>query len=217
MIIRIADALAQSAFFRGLSREACERLAQVGHVRPCRKRESLFREGEHGEAMFYLIEGRVSLSKATPDGSVVVIKTVQPGESFAEVVLFESDRYPVTATALTPSKALALDRRDVLRLLESAGFRNAFITMLMRKQRYLTERLRLVTSCDVGERFRLFLEEQYGQQPALQVAISKKDIAAAIGATPETLSRLLQRLKRRGMLTWRGKTLTLNSRFWEQT
>jgi CRP-like cAMP-binding protein len=41
----------------------------------------------------------------------------------------------------------------------------------------------------------------------IQTKLSKKDFAAAIGTTPETLSRLILRLKKEGRIEWEGKTI----------
>jgi CRP/FNR family transcriptional regulator len=211
----IGDVLSRTAFFKELSPGARERLAGVCRARHLRKKEILFREEERGHAMFLLEEGRIRLHKTTADGDEVVIRTIKPGETFGEVVLFEEDRYPVTAMALTPATVLAFARDDIRLLLGYSEFRDDFIAMLMRKQRYLAERVRLLTAHDVEERFALFLKEQYGEQPRLTTMLSKKDIAAAIGATPETLSRLLRRLKKQKKLQWSGRTLTLRPDFWK--
>ena len=119
---------------------------------------------------------------------------VRPGETFAEVILFEETRYPVTAVALTDVLLLKILRRDLQRLLEDGGFRGDFIAMLMRKQRYLAERIRLLSTQNVEERLFHFLREQYGPAERIEMGISRKALAAAIGTTPETLSRLLRRL-----------------------
>jgi CRP-like cAMP-binding protein len=80
--------------------------------------------------------------------------------------------------------------------------------MLMRKQRYLAERIVQQQAHDVESRLLWFLKEQFGTQKTVTLSISKKDIAGAIGTTPETLSRLILKLKKRKLLTWTGRTLT---------
>jgi CRP/FNR family transcriptional regulator len=212
----IARIVAESEFFRGLSPEACARMAALGRERRLRKGEVLFLEHTRGRAIFLLTEGRVALTKSTADGRDIGLRTVKPGETFAEVVLFEEDRYPATATALTAVRALAFARMDVRQLLETRAFRDEFIAMLMRKQRYLTERVRRITSCDVEERLALFLREQFGQAAAIVPALTKKDVAAAIGAAPETFSRLLRRLRQRKLLVWQGRQLHVAERFWKE-
>ncbi len=199
--------LAESAFFKDLAPESLKSLASICSQRELKKRDLLFREGQPGTAIYLLRRGAVQLHKTTADGNEVVIKIVRPSETFAEVVLFEQERYPVTATALAPSDLLVFPRADMLRLLDATGFRNDFIRMLMRKQRYLAERIVQLSGHDTEDRLLWFLDEQFGSEKTVTLAVSKKDVAAAIGTTPETLSRLLQSLKRRKVLTWKGKTL----------
>ena len=200
--------LAESGFFKELSRDSLKAMAAICSQRTLAKRETLFREGEPGRAIYLLRRGAIQLHKTAPDGNEVVIKIVQPSETFAEVVLFEQERYPVTAVALAPSEVLVFPRADVHRLLDTAGFRSDFIAMLMRKQRYLAERIVQMTANDAEARLRWFLHEQYGDQKIIHLGISKKDIAAAIGTTPETLSRIILRLRRKKELTWAGRTIT---------
>ena len=206
--------LDQARFFEGISRESKEALAKL--CLPCerRKKAVLFNEGDPGEAMFLLARGRISLHKVTPDGREVVIKVIKHGEVFAEVILFEEKCYPVTAVALNDVLVFKLLRRDLLGLLRQEDFRNDFIATLLRKQRYLAEKIRQLTSQDVEERLRTFLREQYGEQNQIAAEINKKQLAAAIGVTPETLSRLLQRLKHRKCLAWKGGIITTAPSFW---
>ena len=197
--------LAQVNFFRGLDDASRRALAEICIPRAIRRRDVLFREGDEGHSMYLLNRGQVRLHKTAPDGTERVIKVVRPGETFAEIVLFEQNRYPVTATALSDGGVFLLPRRDVRALLRRDEFRDSFIGMLMAKLRHLSERVLFLTQCDVEERLFQFLEEQYGDQDPVTLAISKKDVAEAIGTTPETLSRLIFRLEKEGRLRWRGR------------
>jgi CRP/FNR family transcriptional regulator len=214
--MNISRILEQTRFFEGISQSSREALSKycLPYERP--KHTVLFREGEPGEAMYLLARGRVSLHKLSPEGRETVIKVIKPGEVFAEVILFEQKRYPVTALALTEFLAFKLLRRDLLGLLRQEDFRNDFIAMLLRKQRYLADRIQQLTSQDVEQRLRGFLLEQYGKQEQIHAEINKKQLAAAIDATPETLSRLLQDLKQRKCLTWKQGIISVAQAFWEE-
>lgn len=213
-VYRILD---QVRFFEGVSRESKAALSKLCIPSERPKQTRLFHEGEPGDAMFLLARGRISLHKLSPDGREIVIKVIKPGEVFAEVILFESKFYPVTAVALTDILVFKLLRRDILNLLRQDDFRNDFIAMLLRKQRYLADKIQQLTSQDVEQRLRAFLVEQYGEQQQINVEINKKQMAAAIGATPETLSRLLQDLKRRKCLVWKQRVITVTPEFWAES
>ena len=130
-------------------------------------------------------------------------------------MLFEADRYPVSAVALATCRLYAVLKHDIENLLGRSDFRRDFITMLMRKQRYLTERIRQLSTQDVAERLLVFLREQYGPRDQIQTALSKKDIAAAIGVTPETLSRLIPRLKKEKKIVWTGRAIRFPAGYWQ--
>lgn len=212
-VYRILD---QARFFEGISKESKEALSRFCMTVERPKHSTLFREGEPGEAMYLLARGRVSLHKLSPDGREIVIKVIKPGEVFAEVILFEKKFYPVAAVALTDVLVFKLLRRDLLNLLRQEDFRNDFIAMLLRKQRYLADKIQQLTSQDVEQRLRAFLIEQYGELERINAEINKKQLAAAIGATPETLSRLLQNLKRRKALVWKQGVITIAPAFWDE-
>ena len=202
--------LDQATFFKDISRESKRALARICIPLEARKKETIFREGEQGHSIYLLVKGHVRLHKTAPNGRETVIKIVQPGETFAEVILFEETRYPVTAVAITGALLLKILKRDLHQLLNSMDFRNDFIAMLLRKQRYLAERVRQMTSQDVEERFFLFVREHFGGKKEMETTISKKEFAAAIGTTPETFSRLIRRLTKERKLSWRGRKLALN-------
>jgi CRP-like cAMP-binding protein len=207
-----AEYLANCDYFKGVGVHSRELLARICAPRQLPRKAILFSEGNRGRSLFILTEGAVGLHKTSETGELTVIKVVQPGELFGEVILFEHDRYPVSAVAMAASRLYEIPRDRFYSLLEREDFRNDFIAMLMRKQRYLAERIRYLTTYDAEERFFVFLREQFGGQHEITPNISKKDIAAVIGTTPETYSRLLARLARERKIRLRGRTMYLNRR-----
>lgn len=177
--------------------------------------EVLFLEGAQGMAFYLVEDGTIRLSKSGMEGQEVTVRLVQPGEIFAEVILFENPTYPVNAVALTASTVMAIPREIFLTMLDEKGFRNRFIANIMRKQRYLAERIRYLTTFDVEQRFFLFINERYGRHSSYKIELPKKDISAAIGTIPETFSRLIQRLKQQGLLEWEGSDLKVSPQVWE--
>ncbi|MDD2710629.1 MAG: Crp/Fnr family transcriptional regulator [Verrucomicrobiae bacterium] len=207
--------IAQTGFFKGISEEGRTRLASICAAKRIAKKAILFREGDPGHSMFLLAMGSIRLSKMTDDGKEVVIRVVKLHEVFAEVVLFERDTFPVTATALSDAIVLQIPRQEIRNLLRNENFRDDFIRMLMQKQRYLAGQIQMLATCDVEQRFFHFLRDQYGERDEIRMPLPKQELAAAIGATPETLSRLIARLKRQKLLAWTGRTLRLHPSAWK--
>jgi CRP/FNR family transcriptional regulator len=210
----LLDCIDRSEFFKGISDGSKKALARLCRPVRLKKKDILFGEGDRGHSLFMMASGTLRLFKSTPDGKEVVIKIIQPAEIFGEVILFEEDRYPVSAVAVEPGLVYRLPRDQFHSLLGLETFRNDFIAMLMRKQRYLAQKIVSLAAHDVEERFFRFLAEQYGKKEEYTVTLSKKDVAAAVGTIPETLSRLILRLKKEGVLTWTGSSLRLQKGFW---
>jgi CRP-like cAMP-binding protein len=212
----ITTLLRQSDFFRSMSVSGRKAVAAICIPKVLKKREMLFMEGEKGHAMFLMAQGAVQIFKSSAEGKEVVIKIVRPGEIFGEAILFERDLFPVSACALTPAEVFLLPKKQFDCLLEEEGFRRDFIAMLLSKQRYLADQIYRISALDVEQRFFHFLAEQYGEREEYRIDVTKKDVAAAIDALPETLSRLLLKLREEGAVQWDGETLRLRNGFWAQ-
>ncbi|MGQ9571395.1 MAG: Crp/Fnr family transcriptional regulator [Thermodesulfovibrionales bacterium] len=210
----IEKVLRQSEFFKGIADDNLRALAYISIPKKLERKKTIFLEGQEGHSIFLLVHGAVKLYKTSPVGKEVVIKIIYPGEIFGEVILFEKENYPVTAQTLRDSLILMLPKFQIHCLLNIERFRNDFISMLMKKQRHLADRILYLTANDVEERFFLFLEEQYGRKNEYIINMSKKNIASVIGTNPETLSRLILRLKKEKKILWEDKKLTLKPGFW---
>ena len=215
MTMNVTGTLMKTALFRDLGEESLERLSDGSRRLEIARGEHLFFEGDKGRDLFVLEEGGVRLYKLAEDGQETTVKFINPFEAFAEVVFFDDGRYPVSAIATKYSVAWAISGSTFQALLEEQGFRQEFISTIIGKLRYLSQRIHYLTAYDVEQRFFRFLYEQFGPVEKCEVEIPKKEIAATIGTIPETLSRLILRLRERGDIEWKGSTITLREGFWE--
>ncbi len=196
-------------FFDKLSTSSVALLERSAIRRTYRAGALLFLEGDRGTYFYRLVSGSVRLFRSTEDGREVTIHFVEPGDLFAEIVLFERDTYPVSAVVEDDSVLSAIPCHAVHRLLGNEEFRREFLSNLVSKMRFLSERLYVLTTMDVRERLVRFVRTRYGPGPRIHSELSKKETATAIGVRPETLSRALRALEEEEVLTWKGRTITL--------
>ncbi len=207
--------LKATSLFEHISQKSLHALAEICLLKNIRKKEWLFMEGYDGHSLFLLIEGHIQLLHTTPEGQEVVIKMVKPGELFAEAILFEENTYPVSALALERCSLFMIPRHQFMCLLQHEDFRNDFLANLMKKMRFLVRQIRYLSVSSIEERFFSFLEEMHGRSGRIVCRISKKDVAAAISTTPESLSRLLARLKKERKCSWDGYEITVSPEIWK--
>ena len=204
-----------SEFFKNSAETTRAMVADICRPRHVSKKENLFMEGQEGNALYLCGTASVQLYKTNPEGKPIVVRVVNSGEIFAEVILFEQNRYPVNAEIIKSGVIYSIDKRDFNGLLADEKFRSCFFGDLMRKQRYLADKVRQIVSYDVEQRFFFFLREHHGAVGTMKINLTKKNIADAIGTSPETFSRMLQRFKIDGTLTWEGDAIILKDGFWD--
>ena len=176
----------------------------------------LFLEGEKARSFFLVLSGKIRISRFSPTGKEVILKNMLPGDSFAEVVIFEQDLYPATATAQEDSTILKINSKSFRNLLNDSRISKPFISNLFKKIRFLTRKIELLNTAEVSDRFYHFIETYYGKSEIVTFKESKKEIAALIGTIPETFSRMIKKLKQdKTILSWDKNQLNLKKDFWE--
>ena len=213
--MNIDESLQKSELFSGLSDQHRTDIKNMGIKLSLEKGKTLFFEGDIGQSFYVLLEGSIKLYRTTDDGREIIVRILTGGEIFGEVILFVNETFPVSSLALENSNLYSIPRKAFHHLMEKEYFRNEFISVIMKKQRYLSNRIHYLSAYDVEERFFKFLLENYGVKQTYKINLSKKDFASAIGTIPETFSRLTSRLKKREIITWDKKKLILKDNFWE--
>jgi CRP-like cAMP-binding protein len=177
--------------------------------------EIIFQQGDFAPRFFVVCEGVVQLFRTSPMGDKKVIDIVKAGESFAEAVFFMGSNYPVHAMAVDHTKLAGIAFQDFNACLANNS-NLAFRMMGSMSRRIHTlineiDRLTLSTAC---QRLAFYLMEQAetghsGSGTTIQLNAPKHVIASRIGVKPETLSRILSRLKEEGIVEESGHRLTV--------
>jgi CRP/FNR family transcriptional regulator len=184
------------------------RLRRIAAVRRVRRGQVLFHEGEPCAAMFVVVEGLVKVFKLAPDGRERVLNVFRPGDAFAEAALFGDGLYPACAQALAPGLLVTLPRAPLLGLLRAEPeICLRIMASLSVKLKVLTQRLEVTSFQGVAARLASYLlaERRDQGRALLRLPLPKKDLAAYLAMSPETLSRLLAALRASGTVHLRGR------------
>jgi len=178
--------------------------------------ERLFDHGQPAHHFFYVVRGQVKLFRISAEGDEKVIEIIGPRQTFAEAVMF-MDRpggYPVSAEALEETELWGFDNQVMLAALRESVdscFR-LMAAMSMRLHRQIDE-IDTLTLHNATFRFVNFLLQQIPpgvvESPEIQLTTPKNVIASRLSIQPETLSRILARLQREGLVEVHGHSLVL--------
>lgn len=95
--------LEEHPFFRGLSREDVQALAKTADVRPYESSAVIFNEGDESDALFLVLEGRVTFEKSIPGNNWRVISYAVAGDFFGEIGVLSGAPRALRASASGPA------------------------------------------------------------------------------------------------------------------
>jgi CRP-like cAMP-binding protein len=200
------------AIFAGLSRVQHEALGRIGVRRSFRKGERIFSEGDEGTGFYAVLSGRVKISKVSTDGKEQILHLFGPGESFGEVSVFTGQGFPADAAAALPATVLFFPRAAFSGLirLDPALALNMLAQLSQRLRQFagLIEDLSLKEVPGRLAKYLLYLSGRSGGG-AMVLDVSKGQLAALLGTIPETLSRILAKMNRQGLIRSRGAQISI--------
>ena len=202
------DALMQAPLFSALDAEAATALrASMVELRVPRG-EEIFTEGEPGDRMYVILDGKVKLGQTSTDGRESLLAVLGPGEVFGELSLFDPGPRTATATAVTDVVVIGLGH-DNLRpwLAGRPEVAESLLQALAQRLRRTNETLADLVFSDVpGRVAKLLLElaDKFGQPGPEGVLVhhdlTQEELAQLVGASRETVNMALADFAQRGWI-----------------
>ena len=176
--------------------------------REYKKGRIIFMEGEPGEAVYFLKEGMIKLSKQTMDGREHILHLVHPGGVFAEVVIFDSGSYPATAEVVEDASVGLIRNEDMYAVISAhSDVALGMLRIMSRRLREAQEKVMNLALNDTARRLALVilgLAEERGVKEdnaiIIPVQLTNQEFANLIGTSRETISRIINSFKRSGTL-----------------
>jgi CRP-like cAMP-binding protein len=122
--------LRELSLFNQLSETELRQVDALLHEREFIADEVVFDEGEEGQALYIVLEGRVSIIRAR-DGVDTVLANFGPGEFFGELALLDRGPRGAQAKAASNCRMAVLFREDLAGLLKTHAFVASKITLEM--------------------------------------------------------------------------------------
>ena len=215
----VGKTLAKVPIFSGLTEGELSFLAQRAVPRNYSAGQSVFGEGEPCSGLYVVESGHVRIFKSSANGREQVLSIDGPGNSIAELPVFDGGNYPASVTAIDEAKLLFVSKQDfqalclahpqvALKVLRVVGSRLRRLVGIIEELSFTTVRHRLAS-------FLLRLAQKEGRRSAAGVEItlpaSNQELASHIGTVRELVSRNLSRLQAEGMLQIDGRTVTISN------
>ncbi|MDR5866814.1 Crp/Fnr family transcriptional regulator [Halomonas koreensis] len=204
---RLVELVRGVPWLQGLGDPAVAQLLDAARVQRLGSREWLFHQEAPAQWLYIVISGVVRLVRAVGDGQQATIRCVERGGPLGELSMVSGEgRYLYSAETLRRTQLLALPAARCRELLDAEPACRA--EFMSRMALELTERLEDLarsTQADAMARLVSYLLRQLppgraGEPRVVRLTIPKRWLAAQLAMTPETLSRLLARLREAGVI-----------------
>ncbi|MGQ0623809.1 MAG: Crp/Fnr family transcriptional regulator [Sporichthyaceae bacterium] len=211
------DVIKQAPMFSALDDEAAEALrASMSEVNLSRG-QALFREGDSGDRLYVVAEGKVKLGRTSTDGRENLLAVLGPGEMFGELSLFDPGPRTATATAVTDTRVYGLGHEDLKPLLDGRPeVALSLLQQISRRLRRTNEALGDLVFSDVPGRVAkalLDLSTRFGvaSDEGTHVGhdLTQEELAQLVGASRETVNKALADFASRGWLRLEARAVVL--------
>jgi len=177
----------------------------------------LFKEGDEGEHVYVIVDGKLKLGTSSGDGRENLLSILGPGEMFGELSLFDPGPRTSTATAVTDAKLLSLSHEKLIPWLK--GNPEVSLHLLAR----LAQRLRRTNEAvgdlvfsdvpgrvakaliDLGSRF----GKKNDEGLFVHHDLTQEELAQLVGASRETVNKALADFAGRGWLKLDGRAVLI--------
>ena len=204
----LAAVLEKTALFSNLSQPELQMLAARSVRKLFSAGELLFSEGEPCNGLHIIARGKVRIFKTSVGGREQVLAMNMPGESVAELPVFDGGPFPASAVATEETEIAYISRRDfqaycmdhpevALKVLEVVGTRLRRLVGIIEELSFTTVRQRLIAVL-------VKLAQGEGRTTSrgieIQLPASHQELANQLGTVRELISRNLMRLQAEGLL-----------------
>jgi CRP/FNR family cyclic AMP-dependent transcriptional regulator len=169
----------------------------------------IFAQGDAATDVFYLQEGRVKVSVLSRTGKEAVVAVVGPGAFFGEGCLAGQSHRMSTASAIGPSVALVVKKRQMLDVLRTQpALAERFLSHMLARNIRIEEDLvdQLFNSSEKRLARALLLLARYGKEPPplLVPRLSQETLAEMVGTTRSRVNFFMNKFRDMGLIEYNG-------------
>jgi CRP/FNR family transcriptional regulator, cyclic AMP receptor protein len=175
-----------------------------------KKADVVYSQGDAAKSIMYLQAGGIKLSVVNEVGKEAVVAILEPGDFFGEGCLAGQPVRMGTATAITPSAVLNIEKSEMFKVLhEQHAFSDRFLTFMLARNIRIEEDLidQLFNSSEKRLARTLLLLARYGKEDRPQGVlpkVSQETLAEMIGTTRSRINFFMNKFRKLGFIKYNG-------------
>jgi CRP/FNR family cyclic AMP-dependent transcriptional regulator len=179
-------------------------------VKEFKKAEVVYSQGDAAQSVMYIQAGGVRLTVVNEVGKEAVVAILAKGDFFGEGCLAGQPVRIGTATAITPSTVLVIEKGEMFKVLhEQHDLSDRFITFMLARNIRIEEDLidQLFNSSEKRLARTLLLLARYGKEDqahGVLPKVSQEMLAEMIGTTRPRVNFFMNKFRKMGFIKYNG-------------
>ena len=192
------EILKKIEFLNLLNKKELDAINNACKIVTLTKDNILFYEGDEANSFYILIEGNLKLYKIGSSGNEIIMHEFSKPTLLAEMATFQNSTFPATAVSTSKvTKVAILEKEIFISLLQNNGTLSFHIIgSLITKMKSLEQTIHKNLVYDSTQRLCMLLKEN----PKILINKKHSQVATTLNMAPETLSRIIKKVKERGYL-----------------
>jgi CRP-like cAMP-binding protein len=213
----VDDVIRKAPLFSTVDDEAADALRRSMAEINLGRGQVLFREGDTGDKLYVVADGKVKLGRTSSDGRENLLAILGPGEMFGELSLFDPGPRTATATAVTDTRMYSLGHADLTTWVHGRPeVALSLLKQISSRLRRTNEVIGDLVFSDVPGRVAkalLDLSNRFGVESEDGVHVghdlTQEELAQLVGASRETVNKALADFAGRGWIRLEARAVVL--------
>ncbi|AJA69133.1 Crp/Fnr family transcriptional regulator [Myroides odoratimimus] len=204
---------------KALTREELLTISETKTHFIVKKGETIFSEGDNLNGVFCIKDGFCKLTKLNSNGKDTIVKLAKNGDLLGQRSIINEETSNLTATAIEDMQICFIPKKEMMEYFTDNNKFSLLVTRdICNHLKDADKGLADHTHKTVKERLAIILlklEEVGGINPennALNIQLSREDLANMVGTATESCIRLLSELKKDGIIELSGKKIILKDK-----
>jgi CRP/FNR family cyclic AMP-dependent transcriptional regulator len=185
--------------FNEVEDKELEKIAQISHLRKCRKDEDVFSEGEAGDALYIPVSGVAKVFRRSSDGRIKTLAILEKGDFLGEMAILDREICSANVRAAEDNEMLVINGRDFeASLISNPQIAFKIMETFSARLRDADKQIESLTFQIVSGRLviaLLDLAEKHGVQTEkgikIDMELTHQELAEMVGTAREVVSRIL--------------------------
>ena len=207
------DELRASPFFSHIQEKTLKRILEKVSTKTYGRGQLIFQRGDAASAFFVVLSGKVKVRVISESGKEQVLHFYEAGSSFGEAAVLGQGNFPADAHVMEETRVARVPAEPFLAEIRQDP---DFALQVMRSMSLrLVEFAQIIESLSIHEvkgRLANYLHQAQvagGNGETFELPVSKGELSRLLGTTAESLSRTLRKLSEEGVISVKGRRITI--------